>query len=218
MPKTGEQWISSRSRRSIELAIVTTAAPGIGLAALVACGALRLENGSASFISQVERSLYPGQRFMMRKLGDPHSNSRVNTLCRKAMIDEIPQFAAIVRGDMALFGPRADAPDHVENTFTILQEYNQGLFDATLVAHARQKPGLVSSYAIYSHAHNLDGLSESQRFPHGTALEQNALFRGTCDTHDYISASFDYEKSLLISAASMVRHNYAHYAQTALAK
>jgi hypothetical protein len=217
MPKTGELWIASKKRRAIEMGLITVTSPGIVLAGLVAAGALKLEDSSAQVVTEVERSLYPGQTFTMRKLGDPHRETRVARACRKAMIDEIPQFAAIRAGKMALFGPRADEPEHVQNTFLTLSRINPGLHDRTLLAHRGQLAGIVSSYAILSHAHNLEAQTESERFPEGEALDENVLVRGSCDSHDFEHASPRYEAALLVQAFRMVRSNYAHYMQTAIA-
>jgi lipopolysaccharide/colanic/teichoic acid biosynthesis glycosyltransferase len=127
------------------------------------------------------------------------------------MIDELPQAVDILRGSMSLFGPRADKPEHIDDLFGAIED--EELRDRWLEARSSQKPGIVSSYAIHSHAHNLEGASEDERFSDAEILAQNALQRATLDIRDFEHASLAYDMGLLKAASSMAVGNYAHYAQ-----
>jgi hypothetical protein len=211
MSKSGEAWIKSPEKQAFEKTIVASLLPAIGGITVSAAAVLRVSQRDSRVLQSIPRSLYPGHVFTMKKLGDPDSNSRVQRLFRQAMIDELPQAANILRGSMSLFGPRADKPSHIEELFGAIEDEN--LRDRWLEARSKQKPGIISSYAIYSHTHNLEGTSEYTRFSAEEVLTLNALDRATRDIHDFENTSLAYDLGLLKGAGQMAVGNYQHYAQ-----
>jgi hypothetical protein len=214
MSKSGEAWIKSPEKQAFEKGVIASLLPAIGGVTVSAAAVLRVSQRDSRVLQSVPRSLYPGHVFTMKKLGDPDSDSRVQRLLRQAMVDELPQAANILRGSMSLFGPRADKPSHIEELFGAIEDEN--LREQWLEARSKQKPGIISSYAIYSHAHNLEGTSEYTRFSAEEVLAQNALDRATRDIHDFENASLAYDLGLLRGAGQMAIGNYQHYTQLLL--
>lgn len=214
MSKSGEAWIKSPEKQAFERTVVASLLPAIGGIVLSTAGVLRVSQKGSRVLHSVPRSLYPGHVFTMKKLGDPDGDSRVQRLFRQAMVDELPQAENILRGSMSLFGPRADKPSHIEELFGAIEDEN--LRDRWLEARSKQKPGIISSYAIYSHTHNLEGSSEYERFSAEEVLAQNALDRATRDIHDFENTSLGYDLGLLKGAGQMAIGNYQHYAQLLL--
>jgi hypothetical protein len=217
MPKVGEEWIDSPERRAFEVASVVTMAPLLGFIGGTACGAIRLMDGPAApLITSVERSLYPGDHFTASKLGSLESDSKISVICRQAMIDEFPQFQAVLLGKMSLFGPRANEPEHVDALFGSIEDHPAyGLWLAACIA---QKAGIISSYAILSHGFNLEGLTEKARISDEEALRINALKKASLDVQDFERASFRYELGLVSKTLGMSSSNYLKYMKRAVSK
>lgn len=106
-----------------------------------------------------------GRLFTMYKLRTMHcrdtpgssitgaADSRIfaaGRILRKLKIDELPQLINIIRGDMAIVGPRPEAADIVEQHYTSL--YHQTL---------NVRPGLTSPGAIYNYTHGERMLAEA---------------------------------------------------------
>lgn len=214
--KSKNRWIESRRRRGLELGLLGIAAPLLGGAAMVASGAIARRYGRGAITTETERSLYPGNRFTVKKLGDPESEDRLLRLCRQAMVDELPQAMDIVRGDMALFGPRADKPQHIEELFAAIED--DRLRERWQQVRSAQKPGIISSYAILSHGNNLNGDPEYSRFGNANARARNAELRARCDVHDYDNCGFCHDISLLAKTAVMAFGNYRQYYRRAVEK
>jgi hypothetical protein len=214
MPKVGEQWIASKDKRALERGILTFLAPAIGIATFAAYAATGYDTRSLPRSTDVERALYPaGDTFTVRKLGNPASESHIARLCQKTMLDELPQLRAVWKGHMSLFGPRAGKPGHIEALFAALED--DWLRERWEHVRSEQKPGIISSYTIHSHASNLEGLSENARFA-GDNLAENAWLRATLDIHDFNNASFGHDMALLMGTTGMIRANYGHYIGHAL--
>lgn len=209
MAKIGEQWIESKEKRVFELAVLGTLAPGIGAVAATASATARI-SGNKKVIYAAPRSLYPGNTFTMKKLGDPASNQPLLRLFRKAMIDEIPQTANIVRGDMTLVGPRADTPAHIFQLFDAIED--TGLRNEWEAVRAAQKPGIISSYAVHSHRHNLAGETEAARFSETELRQKNAQLRAELDILDFHGASLESDTRLMLGTVHMAVSNYRAYA------
>ncbi len=216
MPKVGEAWIKSPGKRAFEVAAVGSLSPAIGGAALSTVVLLSASQKPGRVTHHAARSLYPGHIFSMQKFGDPDSNSRVQRLCHQAMIDELPQALDVLRGSMSLFGPRADKPDHIVKLFGAIE--GTELQKRWLEARSEQKPGIISSYSVHSHTHNLEGTPEYVRFSGSEeeVLRQNAIIRARLDVQDFEQASFAHDRQLLVSAGQMVLGNYHHYAESHL--
>jgi hypothetical protein len=146
MSKSGEAWVRSPEKQVFERTIVASLLPAIGGIGMSAAAVLGVSQRDPHVLHDIPRSLYPGNIFTAKKLGDPDSDNRVQQLLRKVMVDELPQAANILRGSMTLFGPRADNPGHVEELFGAIEDEN--LRDQWLEARSKQKPGIISSYAI----------------------------------------------------------------------
>ncbi|HVA10923.1 MAG TPA: sugar transferase, partial [Candidatus Dormibacteraeota bacterium] len=194
MSKIGEAWIKSPEKRAFEVATVGSLLPAIGGTALTTAILLSASQKHDRVTHYVSRSLYPGHVFSMQKLGDPDSNSRVQRWCHQAMIDELPQALDVLGGSMSLFGPRADKPAHIVNLFGSIE--GTELHKRWLEVRSEQKPGIISSYSVHSHAHNLEGTPEYVRFSGSEEeiLRQNAIIRAELDVQDFEQASFSRDR------------------------
>ena len=114
-----------QARRAVDVAValaaLAVAAPVLGAAAL----AIAIEDGGPIIFRQKRIGRF-GRPFTMYKLrtmrktqcGDAYKPAdgvdpritRVGRILRKLSIDELPQFANVVRGDMAVVGPRPEMP------------------------------------------------------------------------------------------------------------
>ncbi|OHA60213.1 MAG: hypothetical protein A2569_01475 [Candidatus Vogelbacteria bacterium RIFOXYD1_FULL_51_18] len=77
---------------------------------------IKLDDGGPVFIDQT-RVGKRGRVFTIRKfrsMRDGAVVTRVGRWLRKMRIDEIPQLASVIRGDLALIGPRPELPRYVE--------------------------------------------------------------------------------------------------------
>lgn len=214
MSKSGADYISSYEKRAFELSIVGAGSPVFAVAGLSTAALLARKEGIGRVMGWGWRSIYPGEEFRIRKFGDPEKNSPLLALIRKAMLDELPQTMDVVKGDLSLIGPRAVLPEHLGRLVESMTD--TGLRSEWLASRAIQKPGILSSYSIFSHGQNLGGLAEHARFYETEALRQNANFMASCDLRDIDSASICHDAGLLISAGRMALANYGKYAQRLL--
>jgi lipopolysaccharide/colanic/teichoic acid biosynthesis glycosyltransferase len=206
MSKSGEAWTQSPEKQAFERALIASLSPAIGGVALSTAAVLRVSQRGPRVRHSTSRSLYPGHVFTVKKFGDPESDGRVERLLRQTMLDELPQVSNVWRGSMSLFGPRADTPAHIKSLFEAIED--EEVHSKWLEARSKQKPGVISSYAIYSHAHNLAGASEAARFSEAELLTHNAMERATLDIHDFENASLAHDLGLLRAAGLMVAGNY----------
>lgn len=120
------QWRSySGARRALDLAVAGVAALVFAPIVAVAALAILIEDGGPIFFVQTRVGRF-GRRFRMYKLrtmrndacGDAYKPSsgrdaritRVGRVLRRLSIDELPQFINVLRGDMAVVGPRPEMP------------------------------------------------------------------------------------------------------------
>lgn len=78
--------------------------------------AIKLDDGGPLFIDQA-RVGKKGRVFSIRKFRSMREGkevTRVGKFLRKTRIDEIPQLTSVIRGDLALIGPRPEMPHYVE--------------------------------------------------------------------------------------------------------
>jgi len=119
---------------------------------IVIATAIVVDSGFPVFFSQERLGLY-GQRFWMLKfrkfasivgrntrpltLADDHRFTRVGKLLAKAKLDELPQLWNVVRGDMAIVGPRPEVPDFetcFEGRFHEVLDHRPGIFGPSQAA------------------------------------------------------------------------------------
>ncbi|MEZ6124907.1 MAG: sugar transferase [Planctomycetaceae bacterium] len=127
---------------------LVAASPVIAAAAV----AVKLSSPGPAFF-MAPRVGQGGDLFLMYKLRTMHCRSSpgssitsavdprvfaVGRLLRKLKIDELPQLLNIVKGQMAIVGPRPEAPDIVEKHYT--EDYHRSL---------DVPPGLTSPGSIY---------------------------------------------------------------------
>ena len=146
---------------------------GLMLAApllLIICAAIKLESRGPVLFVQERIGLF-GRRFPLLKfrtmVPDPRPSSewardnatritRVGKWLRKFRLDELPQFINILRGDMALIGPRPHPAS------------NYGLFADRIPHYAlrcRVRPGVTGWAQVrYGYANNLEEETEKMRF------------------------------------------------------
>jgi len=219
---TGDAWLTSKRRRRLELFVIAGFSPLLGAVALPATLGVRHAQGGGPIVHEVPRSLYPGHEFNAKKFGDPENKSRLLTICRKAMLDELPQLADIIRRNgphenMSLWGPRADTPEHTADLFAAVYEADYELGCWWEEARSMQNPGVLSTYAIHSHANNLEALTEAERFSADEKLHINALLRAQADVYDRRVASPGHDIRLLNQAYGMAVANYQQYTQRLIA-
>lgn len=121
----------------IEFVCILVTSPVWLFILLVAMIAIKLDDGGSLFFNQKRMGKF-GREFTMFKLrsmtSDPsgsirtteendHRVTNVGRFLRKYRIDELPQFFNILKGDMALIGPRAEWR-HAENDFVDLSVYH----------------------------------------------------------------------------------------------
>lgn len=218
---TGDKWLMSKGRRRLELATIAGLAPVLGLVAVPAALAVNQAQDGGPFIHEVDRALTPSRPYRAKKFGDPANTSRVMTLCRKAMLDELPQLVDIINqkdnpNRMSLWGPRADHPDHRADQFAAVFEadYELGcLWEETLALY---NPGILSTYANLSHSNNLEALTESERFSADGIILLNGIVRARADIYDRQVASPGHDIRLLSQTYDMAVGNYQQYAQRVL--
>jgi len=145
---------------------------------------------------QASRVGRDGHRFAMYKLRTMHCRDTIGSsitaaddprvffvgkVLRLLKIDELPQFLNILKGDMAIVGPRPEADDIVEHHYTF--EYQKTL-------HVR--PGLTGPGSVYYYTHgeqilaattaDAEDLYVTRLLPDKMALELEYLRRATALT------------------------------------
>ena len=126
-------------KRLIETALIILSAPITLPAVLLTAIAIKLESKGPAFFTQ-KRIGKGGKEFSMYKLrsmclesevngaqfageDDPRI-TRIGRVIRKARIDELPQFLNILKGDMALIGPRPEQAGFVKEFEKIIPLYS----------------------------------------------------------------------------------------------
>ncbi len=147
-------------RRSFDIFCAVIGLIFCGPAILAAVVAIRLSSPGPAFY-RAHRIGRHGRPFTMYKLRTMHCRPvlgssitsaddprvfPVGRLLRALKIDELPQLLNVLKGEMAIVGPRPEAADIVRNYYTY--EYNQSL---------TVRPGLTSpgSIAYYTHGEHL---------------------------------------------------------------
>jgi lipopolysaccharide/colanic/teichoic acid biosynthesis glycosyltransferase len=142
----------------LSLVIVCFALPAVTVAAL----ALLLLDGFPLFFRQTRIGLH-GKPFQLLKLrtmkpdngdagvtgGDKASRlTRTGRLFRKYRLDELPQLVNVLRGDMALVGPRPPLPRYVEafpELYATIMGVRPGITGLGSVLYSRKEEQLLAS-------------------------------------------------------------------------
>jgi lipopolysaccharide/colanic/teichoic acid biosynthesis glycosyltransferase len=160
MAKTGVEYLNSYSKRRLDiagsLALGSIAAP-LALPSAVAVG---IDNRSTNIFFEQDRQ---GQNGLVRirKLRtikeeltkgpevrhgtyDPRATV-LGTFLRKYGIDEIPQLASVLRGDLALIGPRLTSAASIEE----MESRATNIFPEWEEAYRSSRPGLMGPARFY---------------------------------------------------------------------
>lgn len=153
------------TRRLFDLCLVIPAMLMIGPILIIAATAIRLSSSGPVFY-RAQRVGQNGRLFVMYKLRTMHCRSVAGSsitssndprvfaagrILRALKIDELPQLINILKGEMAVVGPRPEAPDIVEKYYT--DDYRRSL---------SVPPGLTSPGSIYYYTHGEQLLADGQ--------------------------------------------------------
>ena len=120
-----ENRANRRARRVFDLAVASLALAAASPVLAAAAVAIRMEDGGPVFFKQQRVGRY-GKLFTIYKLRTMRTDlcgdalkpaggadariTRVGRFLRKASIDEVPQLINVLRGEMAIVGPRPEMP------------------------------------------------------------------------------------------------------------
>jgi lipopolysaccharide/colanic/teichoic acid biosynthesis glycosyltransferase len=193
---TGERWVNSKEKRAMDIAASVLLLPIAIPAGAAALALSRIIDGDEAFFAQ-KRFGRGGESISIRKIrtmrpADPEPGESTyitsfGNIVRPFAIDESPQLANILRGDMSLVGPRAyeqKAMDAIESALP------RTLYDEWLDVYNQSRPGGLSSYSI-----NIRGDI--------TPDERTYAAKAKMDIEDFHSASFSHDLMLLRKAAAM---------------
>ncbi|PMK74316.1 hypothetical protein BCT94_10305 [Vibrio breoganii] len=117
--------IYQKVKRSVDIALILIFSPLLMVISSVVAVAIKLNNPREPIFFKQERCGVQGLKFQMYKFRTMHSTEestanfatnldhRIDSLgafVRKARLDELPQFWNVLRGDMAIIGPRPEQP------------------------------------------------------------------------------------------------------------
>ena len=188
--RRGEAWLNSEERRKRDILIASSALPialPIGSMAVLLSRAI---DGKEP-ISSERRSLTDTEIFTIYKIrttsnGDTSKSNNFGKILRISGIDELPQIINILKGDMAMVGPRPLPPWEVKNMEATLPN---DLFRKWKEAYNASPKGLISSYSHLSHSKLRDNHEES--------FKQ----RASLDIYDYGQASPAHDVRILVRMA-----------------
>lgn len=140
-----------RIGRLVDVLVAALALLALVPAMLIIATAILLESGRPIFFSQIRigRDARPFRIYKFRKFrhgassgplltvrNDPRM-SRVGEFLERTKLDELPQFYNVLKGDMAMVGPRPDtevAGDRLTGEFRALLDHKPGIFGPGQVA------------------------------------------------------------------------------------
>lgn len=156
--KTGEAYWGSRQQRALDLTVVRFAKPALSAAKFAL--AQTLPAGEDPIFRQ-KRVGRDARLFEIEKLHTLDANEQpFNPLAaryRKLGIDELAQIANITRGEMSVCGWRPIVKDSVTNDYSyeeMMDNLTPRLQKRWDFVSVNTRPGIVSSYGLYLHAHD----------------------------------------------------------------
>ena len=152
-------------RRFFDLCVTIPAMIGLAPVLLLAAVGIRFSSPGPVFYRAQRVGRY-GQLFTMFKLRTMHCRASagssitsandprvftVGRILRALKIDELPQLLNIIKGDMAVVGPRPEAPDIVDRYYT--PDFHRSL---------NVPPGLTSPGSIFYYTHGESLLADGE--------------------------------------------------------
>ena len=165
--KHGKAYNESPEKRWFDRVVAAPLLIGMGSAALVAAAAMHKELGDGPTLFIQERygsdlddlvkvpklrTLRGAVRNTASANGYNHSGAGpVGKLVRKAHVDEAPQLLQVLRGKMAIVGPRPLATGEVYNDILANPDIPEGLKQQWIDARKTARPGIMAPYSKEQH-------------------------------------------------------------------
>lgn len=205
----GEAWVNSPERRRRDLKLVAAAAPFLTPLAIAGLTASRLVDGSEPIIVQ-ERVGKDGKPFDIYKIRTMNCSdseishgaldtraTRLGKWLRLTTIDELPQLINILKGDMAVFNPRALIASEIADMKQVLP---RNCFDQWEHVYMTAGPGAISGFGLSAHGQPRN-------------IEASYHARAELDIYDFEYASLEHDQMLLAhvgKAAARALQNTLH--------
>jgi exopolysaccharide biosynthesis polyprenyl glycosylphosphotransferase len=165
--KHGKAYNESAEKRWFDRVVAVPLLVCMGSAALVAAAAMHKELGDGPTLFVQERygsdldnlvkvpklrTLRGAVRNTASANGYNHSSAGpVGKLVRKAHVDEAPQLLQVLRGKMAIVGPRPLATGEVYNDILANPDIPEGLKQQWIEARKTARPGIMAPYSKEQH-------------------------------------------------------------------
>ena len=165
--KHGKDYNKSAEKRWFDRIVAAPLLIGMGSAALVAAAAMHKELGDGPTLFVQERygsdldnlvkvpklrTLRGAVRNTASANGYNHSSAGpIGKLVRKAHVDEAPQLLQVLRGKMAIVGPRPLATGEVYNDILANPDIPEGLKQQWIQARKTARPGIMAPYSKEQH-------------------------------------------------------------------
>lgn len=165
--KYGEDYNKSPEKRWFDRAVAVPLLIGMGSVALVAAAAMHKELGDGPTLFVQERygsdldnpvkvpklrTLRGAVRNTASANGYNHSSAGpIGKLVRKAHVDEAPQLLQVLRGKMAIVGPRPLATGEVYNDILANPDIPEGLKQQWIEVRKTTRPGIMAPYSGMQH-------------------------------------------------------------------
>jgi lipopolysaccharide/colanic/teichoic acid biosynthesis glycosyltransferase len=195
--KTGPDYLTSSSKRNLDIAGAVVLSGALALPSMISLASAAIDNRSTDpFYRQVRvdgegvpftitklRTLAPGSDATGVAHGtyDPRA-SKLGTILRRFGLDEIPQLADVMNGNMSLVGVRANS----ESGLNRLQMEVPALFDTWYEeAYRAGKPALMSPTQLYKRSHKKwnsqlteEGMRLDLNYVNHASLKEDLKFLG----------------------------------------
>ena len=165
--KHGKDYNKSAEKRWFDRVVAAPLLIGMGSAALVAAAAMHKELGDGPTLFIQERygsdldnlvkvpklrTLRGAVRNTASANGYNHSSAGpIGKLVRKAHVDEAPQLLQVLRGKMAIVGPRPLATGEVYNDILANPDIPEGLKQQWIEVRKTTRPGIMAPYSKEQH-------------------------------------------------------------------